>query len=78
MVSKSCNIVAELDQFDVVVSIGDFGVSLFDRKRSEDVVGCHSKACDVDGAVGVFDFVAVVEPVDEEAWDLVPRCLPVL
>ena len=41
-------------------------------------MGCHSNACDVDGAVGVFDFVAVVEPVDDEACVLEPRCLPVL
>ena len=93
-VSKSCNILAELGQLDIVVSIGDCGGSLFGGKALfskgcarlsvgtmvlvwEDAVGCHSKTCEVDDAVGVV-VVVVVVVFKAEAWDLDARCLPVL
>ena len=86
---------AEPGQFDMVVSIGDCGGSLVGGKGFfskgfirvsvpgwEGADDCHSRPCEVDGAVvgvgvGVGDVVLTVELIDD-ACDLYGRRFPVL
>ena len=61
----------------VRVSVGSMALAGEDEKTA----GCHARTCAGEvagGVVAVAVVVAVVAVHEDDAWDLVARCLPVL